>query len=166
MPSGRSYTVDSGQITLASTVQTPMLLVSTTTPAICDIQAIRIGTFSGAGAAYPPNGTVQCYLARAGNTPTGGTGVVPRPHNPADIAANTAWTIASWSTAPTFGTILWGQVLPFTAGANWAEWVTPGSEWRIGPASSTGAAAYAAVFLTCSAAGTATEFSIECVFSE
>ena len=166
MPLARTYTVDSGAVTLASTSQTPILLVSTTATAVCDIQAIRIGTFSGTSAAYPPNGTVQCYLARAGNSPTGGTGVTPRPHNQADIAANTAWTIGSWSLAPTFGVILWGQVIPFTAGANWAEWVTPGAEWRIGPPSNTGATAYAAVFLTCSAAGTATEFSVECVFSE
>ena len=166
MPLGRTYTVDSGQITLASASQTPMLLVSTTTTAICDIQAIRIGTVSSSSATFPAGSTVQAYLARAGNTPGGGTPVTPRPHNPADIAANTAWTVGSWSTAPTFGSILWGQVIPFTAGANWAEWVTPGTEWRVGPVSSTGAAAYAAVFLTCSSAGTATAFSIECVFSE
>jgi hypothetical protein len=160
------YTVDSGQVTLASASQTPMLLVSTTTTAICDIQAIRVGAVSSSSAVFPGTATVQAYLARAANSPTGGTPVTPRPHNPADIPANTAWTVGSWTAAPTFGNILWGQVIPFTAGANWAEWVTPGAEWRIGPVSSTGAAAYAAVFLTCSSAGTATAFSIELVFSE
>lgn len=166
MPLGRSYTVDSGQVLLTSASQTPMLLASTTTTAICDIQAIRVGIFSGSGAIYPTSSTVQCYLARATNTPAGGTPVTPRPHNPADIPANTGWTIGSWSTAPAFGPILWGQVVPFAPGSAWAEWVTPGAEWRVGPISSTGVAAYAAIFLTCSSAGTATQFSIECTFAE
>ena len=25
------------------------------------------------------------------------------------------------------------MTLPFTAGANWAEWVTPGNEWAVPP---------------------------------
>ena len=55
---------------------------------------------------------------------------------------------------------------PLTAGANWAEWVTPGAEWRIGPSSSSGAAAYVALFVTASVTGSNIDLTAEVVFSE
>ena len=161
MALSRIYTVDSGLQTLAATSQTCLLVGTATATNTVDIEAIRVSLYSGPSVSYPPNGTVQILLARASGTIGGGAaGVTVNPHNPADITANTTWRNNSTAITATIGAILWGQVLPFTAGANWAEWVTPGSEWRVGASASAG------VFLTCSSAGTATQFQIELVTAE
>jgi len=127
-----------------------------------DLQAIRIGIYSGASVSYPSNGTVEVYLARPGTNGTGGTSVTPSPHNASDIAANSTWTIGSWTISPARGSgaVLWQQSLPFTAGANWAEYVTPGDEWRLS------ASGYIGIFVLCSSAGTATQFEAQLVFAE
>jgi hypothetical protein len=161
MAIGRTYTVDSGLQTLASTSQTCLLVGTCASTNPVDIQAIRVAIHSGSGVSYPSNGSVQVLLARASGTIGGGTSTATvNPHNAGDIAANTTWKDNSTSISATIGTILWGQVLPFTAGANWAEWVTPGAEWRVAASASVG------VYLTCSSAGTATKFQIELVTAE
>lgn len=164
MALGRTYTVTSALVTLASTAQTPILAAKYSTTVTLNVEAIRIGIYSGAGVSYPSNGTVQCLLARATAAYTGGNALTPSPHNNNDIAAQSSW--ADNSTAlvgiGTPGVTLWGQVLPFTAGANWGEWVTPGAEWFAGGSATTGLAFY----LTCSSAGTATQFQIEATFTE
>jgi hypothetical protein len=159
---GRVYTVDSGLITLAATTQTLMLAATAPSTATCDIQAIRIGLASGSGVSYPANGTVACGLYRNTGARTAGLALTPSPHNTGDVAAQTSWWSGSTAiTGFTIGTaLLWNIVLPFTAGANWGEWVTPGAEWRIPISASAG------IWLTCSSAGTATQFQIEAVFSE
>ena len=123
----------------------------------------------GVGCLYPSNGSVQVTLQRVVTPGTTAGTVVPRPHNPGDIAANTTWSTGGWQTTPvpqSPAQILWGQSIPFTAGANWAEWVTPGAEWRVASTNATGAAAYVALFVACSSAGTNTDFVGELVFSE
>jgi hypothetical protein len=169
VPLGRTYTIDSGPIAVATTATTPILAAVTGTTNIADIEAIRIGIYSGSGVSYPSNGTVLCTLQRVAN-PGATTGtLLPRPHNQADLAANTTWSTGGWATTPvpqSPSQILWGQSIPFTAGANWAEWVTPGAEWRVGPVSASAAAAYIALFVACSSAGSGTEFTAELVFSE
>ena len=167
MALGRTYTVNSGAIAVATTTATPILACVTSSTAICDIECIRIGIYSGSGVSFPSNGTVLCSLQRIA-TPGTATGTVsPYPHNQADIAANTVWSTGGWQTTPVGGsTILWSQSIPFTAGANWAEWVTPGAEWRVSGTGSATGAAYVALFVACSSAGTATDFVGEIVFSE
>jgi hypothetical protein len=164
MPSGRFYTIDSGLVTLASTSQTPILAGITTATSTCDILAIRIGVYSGSSVSYPANGTVQCTLARTSAAPTGGAASTANPHNASDIAANTLWKNGSTAITAitTPGVTLWNQILPFTAGANWGEWVPGGAEWRVGASTTIGVALY----LTCSSAGTATQFQAELVFVE
>jgi len=107
-------------------------------------------------------------LQRITTPGTSGTGTLtPRPHNQADLAAATTWSTGTFQTTPvTSGIVLWGQSIPLTAGANWAEWVTPGAEWRIGPSSSSGAAAYVALFVTASVTGSNIDLTAEVVFSE
>ncbi len=162
MALGRIYTATSNLVTYTATAATPIFYGAATATNTADIEAIRIGSYAGNSASYPGNGTILAQLARVTGVQAGGTSVTPSPHNSADIAANTTFKDATGTaiTGLTIGAILWQQALPFTAGANWAEWLTPGSEWRI-PASG-----LFAVYLTASQAGVATEFSVELVFGE
>lgn len=168
MALGRTYTVDSGLVSIATATTAQAVIAGiTTTTNICDIEAIRIGVFSGGSINYPSNGTLLCQLARVATPGTYASTATARPHNQGDIAANTAWSTGTFQTAPTTATaILWGQSIPLTAGANWAEWVTPGAEWRVGPSSSAAAAAYVALIVTASGIGTGVQLSAEIVFSE
>jgi hypothetical protein len=164
MALGRTYTVDSGLVTLASTTQTAILASNGLTTLVADIEAVRVSISSGAGVSYPSNGTVNFLLARTTAAAAGGAAVTPNPHNPSDIVARTAFlsgtTAITGITTP--GVTLWSQNLPFTSGANWAEWVTPGAEWRTAASATAGVALY----ITCTSAGTATQFQCELVFSE
>lgn len=169
MSLGRLYTADSGICALATTTTSALLWgwpgAATVT---MDIMALRVGiTSSGGTPSYPTNGVVQLQLVRAtGTTTGGGATITPNPMNPSDIAANSVWHSASTAitTQPTAGVVLWAQDLPFTAGANWAEWCTPGAEWRI-PASAT-AGTGVALLATQTTAGTNTAFTAEIVFAE
>lgn len=161
MALGRIYTADSGLVTLASTTQTPLLYWTCSATQTLDILAVRIGIYSGGGVSYPSNGTVEVNIARPTGTKAGGAAVTPNPHNSGDIAAQTTWSSGSTAiTGLTYATPVWGQILPFTAGANWAEWVTPGAEWRCA------ASGQMAIYALCSSAGTATQFYCEAVFAE
>lgn len=159
------YTVDTGLQAITSTSATAILCGTAGSTVAADILALRIGIYSGASVSYPSNGTVLFQLLRPTGTASAGVGsVTPNPHNASDIAARSTWlngatgSTISGLTAGT--TVLWAQSLPFTAGANWAEWVTPGAEWRLGASSNI------ALYITCSSAGTATDFNCEMVFSE
>jgi hypothetical protein len=172
VPLGRTYTVDSGTVSIATatTVQYVMAAYTTTTN-VADIEAIRVGVYSAAGAtaSYSANATLLCQLQRITTPGTSSQTVVPRPHNQADLAANTTWATGTFQTTPapqSTPVVLWGQSLPLTAGANWAEWVTPGAEWRLGPVSNSAAAAYVALFVQASVTGSNIQLVAEIVFSE
>ena len=168
MALGRFYTADSGLCALATTTASALFWAWPGAATVTmDIAAIRLGvTYTGGTPSYPSNGTVTFQLARVTGTITGGATVTPNPHNSSDIAANSVWKSASTAITvqPTVGVILWEQQLPFTAGANWAEYLTPGMEWRV-PASGT-AGTGIALMSTQSSAGTNTAFSAELVFAE
>jgi hypothetical protein len=163
MALGRMYTVDFGVIGQAAAGPLPVACLTTGATNTADVQAIRIGVVGAAS--FPSNASVLIQLVRATGTAAGGAAATPRPHNASDIAAvSTALTVGPTPTAITGLTqgavTVWAQEIPFTAGSNWAEWVTPGAEWRVG--ASTNLAAY----MTQSSAGTATTFSLEMVFAE
>lgn len=162
MASGRVYTATSGLVTYTGTSATAIFygLTASTNPA--DIQCIRVAIYSGSAVSFPSNGTVQVQLCRVTGAESGGTSVTASPHNPSDVAANTTFKDATGSPIAGLsqGVVLWSQTLPFTAGANWAEWVTPGSEWRVA------VSAGCAIYLVASSAGTSTEFQAELVFTE
>jgi hypothetical protein len=165
MPLGRYYTAESGTCALATTTPSALIWAWPGAATVTmDIVAIRVGV--AGGSSFPTNGVVQVQLVRATGTIAGGATITPNPHNSSDIAANSAWRSASTAitTQPTVGVVLWGQQLPFTAGANWAEWCTPGLEWRV-PASAT-AGTGVALMTTQSSAGTGTSFTAEIVFAE
>lgn len=162
MALGRAYTVNSNLVTYTATSATPVFYGAAAAASTADIQAIRIGSYAGSSASYPANGTVLAQLARVTGTEAGGTSVTATPASSSDIAANSTFKDASGSaiTGLTIGAVLWQVVLPFTAGASFAEWVTPGAEWRV-PASG-----LFAVYLTASQAGTATQFEVSLTFGE
>jgi len=165
MALARTYTATSALVTLASTSQTPLFAAKfAAATATLNVEALRIGIYSGASVSYPSNGTVQFIFARTTAAYGAGNAITPSPHNNNDIAAQSSWADNSVALTGigTPGVTLWSQSLPFTAGANWAEWVTPGAEWFFGGSTTTGLAMYA----TCSSAGTATQFLVETVFTE
>lgn len=173
MALGRMYTVDFGVLAVAAAGPTTIAGFTPSATNHMDIQAIRVGTVGAAS--FPSNASVLIQLARASTAySSGGHTVTPNPHSSGgtsglDIAAQTVCynnqTTAAGGTASaisgyTQGVTLWAQEIPFTAGSNWAEWVTPGAEWRI-PAT-----LFGGVYMTQSSAGTATSFSLELVFAE
>ena len=163
MAAGRVYTATSALVTYTGTSATPVFYGLAPSTATADILAIRVGLYSGGSVSYPANGTVLAQLSRATGTRAGGTSITPAPHNAGDIASQLSQCFdASGSaiTGLTQGVTLWQQSLSFTAGANWAEWFSPGTELRVA------ASAAFAVYLTASSAGTATQFEVEAVFAE
>lgn len=168
MAIGRIYTAESGTCALATTTPSALIWAWPGAATVTmDILAVRLGTTSSGGTpSYPTNGVVQVQLVRATGTITGGASVTPNPHNSGDIAANSVWKSASTAITgqPTVGVVLWGIQIPFTAGASWAEYPTPGLEWRV-PASGT-AGTGIALMTTQSSAGTNTAFTAEIVFAE
>lgn len=160
--SARIYTTNSNLVVFTGTTATPIFYGAAASTNTADIQAIRIGSYGASSASYPSNGAILVQLARVTGSVGGGTTVTATPHNSADMAANTTFKDASGGaiTGLSIGVILWQQSIPFTAGASWAEWVTPGSEWRI-PGSG-----LFAVYLTTAVGGTNTDFEVSATFVE
>jgi hypothetical protein len=164
MSLGRAYTADSGVVGVASGSQAILLWgYPTLATASMDIEAIRVSVLGATS--FPSNASVACTLARTTGTPSGGAAITPNPHNPADQIAASTWKSGSTAlTGFSVGVVVWEQNIPFTAGANWAEWVTPGAEWRVVGSATAGSGI--AVYVTCSSAGTGTTFQCEVVFAE
>ena len=62
---GRVYTATSNLVPYTGTSATPVVAGSAATTMTMDIQAIRIGIYSGGGVSYPSNGAVLCQLSRS-----------------------------------------------------------------------------------------------------
>lgn len=150
------YTVDSGMVATATTSQTPLLeyrVGSTKRGFIVGVR-MKIGVTAAAA-----GNDVVFTLARAGNSPSGGTSANLRAHDAGSAAAiNTAF-IGSWTIAPTLGNILSEWVLPQTTGSMWEEFPPLGYEWVGGASSSL------VVFVTASVA-TSTPLECQLVVSE
>jgi hypothetical protein len=158
--SGRTYTqVNGAAIPYTSTSGTILLLAAAGANSTLDIQRVGVATYSGSGVSYPNNATLLFQLCRVSVTGAiGGNSDTPNPHNPADVAAQGTFLDGSVAiTNITQGVVLWQNTLPFTAGANWAEWVTPGAEWRVAASGTVG------LYVTASSAGTATD--LECALT-
>jgi hypothetical protein len=104
-----------------------------------NISAVRIAIQSGSSASYPTNGSITFRLRRTTGSNTGvfaGTATASYT-GPGTISATSVWIYGTASSAGTgtIGTptnVLWSQTIPYTAGANWAEWFTPGFEINSG----------------------------------
>ena len=163
---GRWYTATSNLVSYTTTTLTPVMAGSATTTAPFDIACVRIGFHAaGSTSTFPTSASVLCQLSRTTGAIGGGSAITARiaPHNTTDPASNAGYLYDASSagiTGLTQGVNLWSEPLPFSAGSNWAEWVSPGSEWRIS------ANTTFALFVTASAAGTLTDVAAELVWVE
>jgi hypothetical protein len=150
------YTVDSGLVTISSTSQSPILLLNVQSTKRCFVVGVRMKI--GVTAAAAGNDCLFT-LARAANSPTGGTGVTARAHDAGSAAAITTAAIPAYTIAPTLGNILGEWVLPQTTGSMWEEFPPLGYEW-VG-----GTSTYLVGFVTLSVA-TSTPVEMQFVVSE
>jgi hypothetical protein len=154
MATARTYVVDAQQsagiaIGTGGAAGTEYVLMYGSTTGEFNVSAIRVATYSGASASYPSNGTITWRLRRVSGASTAtliGTASV-NPTGQSTTAATSAWlfSTANGSGTATFatpGAVVWSQTIPCTAGANWAEWFTPGFEINVGPGQGTLAVTY------------------------
>jgi hypothetical protein len=140
MPVSRNYNVDTGATTGISigtggVPGTEYVLMYGGTGGEFNISAIRVGTYSGASASYPSNGTITWRIRRVSSTNSAtlvGTATAA-PVSQSTTAAASVWIYSTangsgTATFATYGNVLWEQTIPATAGANWGEWFTPGFE--------------------------------------
>jgi len=140
-----------------TTADQPILLVTTPATKRLNITGIRFSIGATTAAA---NNAVTVKLARTGNSPTGGTAVTPRPHDPsapASLASNVS--TPSYTIAPTLGNILGWWNIPQTSGSMWEEFPPGGQEWMINVSTSV------CVFVTLTVA-TATPLFVDLIWSE
>lgn len=148
MAVARTYNVDTNSaagVTIGSTTpgtEFPLMWGNIGATGEFNISAIRVGTYSGASASYPSNGTVTFRLRRVGAAATFSAGLqgataTAAPVSQSTTAAQSNWYYSTWTNATgTFsatGNVVWEQTIPCTAGANWGEWFTPGFEINCGP---------------------------------
>jgi hypothetical protein len=148
-----------------STVATPIpILYGVTTATVdCNISAIRCGVMGAAS--FPANASVVFSINTNTGAQAGGQAAVAKQlSGVARAAATTFFTAGGTSAAAITGltatTEWWSQPVPFTAGSNWGEWVTPSFEINIPISTQFG------IFVTASSAGTATTFTGEIEFTE
>lgn len=153
MAIGRTYNVDTNSaagIAIGSTTPgTEFPIMWGSTAGEYNISAIRVGTYSGASASYPSNGTITFRLRRVSSTFSAGlqgATATAAPVSQSTTAAASTWFYSTWTNATgTFATtagVVWEQTIPCTAGANWGEWFTPGFEINVGPGQGTLALTY------------------------
>ena len=150
------YTADTGMVSIATTSQTGLIVLSTASTKRAFIVGVRMKIGVTAAAA---GNDVVFTLARTGNSPTSANTVTPRPHDAASAAALSSALVAAYTIAPTAGNILAEWVLPQTTGSMWEEFPPLGYEW-VGPISD-----QLCVFVTNSVA-TATPVEAQLVISE
>jgi hypothetical protein len=140
-----------------------VLFCSTSASSDLNISCIRVGVLGAA--AFPANASVVFSVNTVTGTKAGGQPVTLTQKSGIAKASLATWSTAGGTAAAaitglTPTTSWWSHPVPFTAGSNWEDWVTPGFEVNI-PVSG-----QFALFVTCSAAGTATTFTGEIEFTE
>ena len=147
MALSRNYNIDTGTTvggwiplgTASGTTEYGLLYGAAAANYDYNISAVRIAIASGGSASYPTNGSITFRLRRSTSTvsPTFvGTGTAAYT-GPGTLTASSSWIYGTASSAGTGtlstpGAVLWSQTIPYTAGANWAEWFTPGFELNSG----------------------------------
>ena len=150
------YTAVTGMVSIATTSQTGLIVLSTAATKRAFIVGVRMKV--GVTGAVAGNDVVFT-LARTSNSPTSANTVTPRPHDAASAAALSSALVAAYTIAPTAGNVLAAWVLPQTTGSMWEEVPPLGYEWAIGTSSFVG------LFVTTSVA-TSTPLECQLVFSE
>ena len=168
MGEGRTYTGTSNLVSYGTTTTTAIFAGSASSTAPYDIDCVRVGIHAGGTApAFPSNASVLWQLSRTTGAIGGGSSIASTriaPHNTTDVASNIGYLSdasgGSAITGLTQGVNLRQGVLPFTAGQEVVEWVTPGKEWRISAGTTW------ALFVTANLAGTQTDIEAEVVWTE
>jgi hypothetical protein len=161
-----TYNTTGATITSTSTTAPPAILTGATGAAVSvSISAIRVSAFGAS--AFPSNASFTASIATFTGTVSAGNTATPVAIGGTALAAASTWVTAGGASAAaiTIGTqvmvsLLWSQQIPFTAGANWGEWFTPGFELYIPASTKFG------LFVTESSAGTGTTFGGELEFTE
>lgn len=122
------YNADSGLVAVATTAQTALLELRAAATRRAWVQGIRIAIGNTAAVA---GNNVLFTLARAGNTPSGGTSVTLVPADPAAPTAIATAFKGAWTIAPTQGAILAEWEIPQASGSMWVEYPPQGSEWTL-----------------------------------
>ena len=150
--------------TVTTTSTTPILFISTSANSDLNISAIRCGVLGAS--TFPSNASIVFSLNTVTGTKAGGNAVTPlqlsgiAKASLVTAVSTAGGTSAAAITGLTATTSWWSQPVPFTAGANWGEWVTPSFEVNL-PISG-----QFALCVTASSAGTATTFTGEIEYTE
>lgn len=149
--------------TVTATTPTPILYGACSASVPAAISAIRVGVIGASS--FPSNASIIASINIVTGTVAGGnTATAVQLSGPTQAAATTWKTAGGTSAAAitglTLSTFLWSQEIPFSAGSNWGEWVTPSFEITLA------VSAIFALYITESSAGTATTFGGELEFSE
>lgn len=149
--------------TVTTTTTTPILFWSTASSSDLNISCIRCGILGATS--FPSNASVVFSVNTVTGTKAGGQAATPTQLSGVAKASLATFSTAGGTTATaitglTATTEWWSEPIPFTAGANWAEWKTPGFEINHV------VSGQFALCVTASSAGTGTTFSGEIEFSE
>ena len=152
------YEATSGLQTISvTTADQPILAVGTPATKRINITGIR---FSIANTSAAANNAVTVKLCRSSTTPTGGTSITPRPHDPsAPASVMTYCATPAYTIAPVNTTLLGQWTIPQTSGSMWEEFPPGGQEWMMNISTFVG------VFVTLTVA-TGTPITCDLVWSE
>lgn len=149
--------------TCTTTSTTPILFCSTSANSDLNISCVRIGVLGATS--FPSNASVVFSINTVTGTKAGGNAA-----SATQMSGIAKATLATWSTAGgtsaaaitglTATTSWWSVPVPFTGGADWGEWKTPGFEINL-PVSG-----QFALCVTASSAGTGTTFTGELEYTE
>lgn len=118
----RTYMVDSGLVSIASTSAIPALYFSTTAVQTLVIAKIKFSVEAVSSPAPPSNGSIFGTLNVVTGTVGGGASVTPEQLSGTPLAAQSTWESGSTAlTGLTQSTEVHPITVPFTAGASWAD---------------------------------------------
>lgn len=150
---------------ISNSAGTPAAILAGTTVAGNDINISAVRASALGATTFPSNASFIASLNIFTSSSSGGTAVTPRLLGGGSaLAAKSTWLSAGGSGATAItaaiSTGLWSQSIPFTAGANWGEWITPGFEINV--AASSGCALY----INCTTAQSGNTFTGSVEFTE
>lgn len=118
----RSYSVDSGAISIGGTSTTQALYIAPGASATTAILRVAVMIEAASSPAPPSNGSVLFTANVATGTVGGGAAVTPTSLSPSGLAAQTVYKSGSTAiTGMTLGAELWSHAVPFTSGASWED---------------------------------------------
>ncbi len=122
MLNGRTYMVDSGLVSIASTSAVPALYFSTPSTQTLTLAKMKVSVEGVSSPAPPSNGSVFFALCVVTGSVGGGATVTPAQTSGPALAAQSTWDSGSTAlTGLTQSTEVWPATIPFTAGASWSD---------------------------------------------